>query len=333
MLEASSAQFSTVPPPTRSSIRAHFHRSFTLGALTILFFQCMAALLNPPHRREEGIKRWLVFYTMAMFSFVTVYTAVNLHILSISFIDNRQDVRAYSSHSSGPLSYRNGIHGTALGLVPNVMFNLSNWLADGLLVSSLFDACPLTRVPNVCSAPRYTVVILSTPQPSGLPPFPASCTLPPWVRILVLHKPAAMLWTNATIIGMGIAMLSIQPRRSSDITPVFPQFGIPYLSISVSLNVLLTLMIVIRLALHARNFRTATGSLVGISGLCKVASIMLVESCALFAVSSLVVVVALARLGNDSVEFFYSGLYIVDIFFPILAETQVRAFPQPQPLG
>ena len=110
----------------------------------MLFFQCMAAFLNPVHRREEGIKWWLVAYTMAMFSFVTVYTAMNLYIQSISFIDNRQDteVEGSSTPMSGPLVYQSTTCFMTLGLIPRIMFNLNNWLADGLLVCSLFDAAP-----------------------------------------------------------------------------------------------------------------------------------------------------------------------------------------------
>jgi len=100
----------------------------------------MVALLNPPHGREEGIKWWLVLYIMAMFSFVTVYAATNLYIQSNSFIDNRQGFP--EELISGPLDYQFSIMTMDLGLIPNVMFNLNNWLADGLLVSSLFDATP-----------------------------------------------------------------------------------------------------------------------------------------------------------------------------------------------
>jgi len=104
----------------------------------------MAALLKPTHRREEGIKWWLVFYTIAMFLFVTVYTAVNLHIQSTAFIDDREANVSDNDGIliSGPIWYQTFIRGRALGLVPNVMFNLNNWLADSLLVSSLFDAAP-----------------------------------------------------------------------------------------------------------------------------------------------------------------------------------------------
>jgi len=67
---------------------------------------------------------------------------MNLHIQFNSFIDNRRDPP--KDLVSGPLYYQSRISQTALGVIPNVMFNLNNWLADGLLVSSLFDAA-LTR--------------------------------------------------------------------------------------------------------------------------------------------------------------------------------------------
>ena len=90
-----------------------------------------------------------------------------------------------------------------------------------------------------------------------------------------------------------------------------------YLSLSASLNVLLTLMIVIRLILHTRNIRNAMG-ISGIGGMCNAISTMLIESCALYTVSTLLVIIPLA-VDN----------YVMDIFFPILAETQVRSFPHP----
>ena len=93
--------------------------------------------------------------------------------------------------------------------------------------------------------------------------------------------------------------------------------GLPYFSISLSLDVLLTLMIVIRLILHARDTRASMGK-TGIGGLYKVIVTMLIESSALYAVSSLLV------LGPAS-----AGNNVADIFLFILAETQVRAFQQP----
>ena len=94
---------------------------------------------------------------------------------------------------------------------------------------------------------------------------------------------------------------------------------IPYLSISLSLNILLTLMIAIRLILHARNTRAALG-ITKIGGLCKAIVVMLVESCALYAVSSLLFIGPWGA-GNNVANFFSA----------LLGYTQVRAFPQPRP--
>ena len=106
--------------------------------------------------------------------------------------------------------------------------------------------------------------------------------------------------------AMGILTLLAVASRSS----------LPYISISLSLNILLTLMIVVRLILYGRNVRAATGSPVGISGLYKTIATMLIESSALFAVSSLLVIGATAV---------YSP--ITNTFSPILAVTQVRTPP------
>jgi len=117
------------------SIRAHctFVR-FTLGMLIVLFFKCMAALFNPAFRRGEGIKWGLVTYTVTMFSLVTVYTATKDHILSICFIDNRD------FPDDGPYGYHLANEYTAIFIIARTAFNLNNWMADGLLVSSSFDS-------------------------------------------------------------------------------------------------------------------------------------------------------------------------------------------------
>ena len=88
---------------------------------------------------------------------------------------------------------------------------------------------------------------------------------------------------------------------------------LPYLSISLSLNITLTLMIVVRLFLHERNIRTATGSPGGIGGVYKTISTMLIESSALFTVSSLLAIGSLARKSQ-----------LLDLAIQILGQTQVR---------
>ena len=90
---------------------------------------------------------------------------------------------------------------------------------------------------------------------------------------------------------------------------------LPYFLISLSLNILLTLMIVVRLTLHTRDTRTALG-IPGMGGLWKAIVVTLVESCALYTVNSLLVIGPLG--GGNSIS---------NPFMTTLAQIQVRAFP------
>ena len=116
-----------------------------------MFFQSMAGLLSPLYRRKEGVKWGVISYTLVMFSFVTVYTGLNLNIESVSYIDNRDFPGVDGMVPPGPLGYRTFIYADALSITPNVMFFLNNWLADAFLVSSLFDIA--FSLPGLTSAP------------------------------------------------------------------------------------------------------------------------------------------------------------------------------------
>ena len=125
--------------------------------------------------------------------------------------------------------------------------------------------------------------------------------------------------TNGINIAAGImALISDAGGCGGYRVPTSIDFGLLYLSISVSLNVLLTLMIVTRFILHGRNIRAATGSPAGISGLYKAIATMFIESSALYAVSSML-----------AIGLWVTGNHAANAFLPILAETQVRTFPRP----
>ena len=131
-------------PQVHTSVLIHCVRFAFPGFLVVLFFKCMAALLNPVDHRGEPIKWGLVSYTVVMFSVATVQTAVNLQIQSISYIDNREFPGIVGEISPGPIGYQVFMGHEALTTLSNVMFFLNAWLADGFLVSSLLYAA-LTR--------------------------------------------------------------------------------------------------------------------------------------------------------------------------------------------
>ena len=124
-----------------------------------------------------------------------------------------------------------------------------------------------------------------------------------------MSSPRTVVTLNANVDNIAMGILTMYPI--SDVMVHSAWSGIPYLSISLSLNVILTLMIVGRLVLHGRNIRTATGSPAG--RLYKTIATMLIESCALFALNSLMVLGTWAA--RDSAT---------DVFTSMLGVTQVR---------
>ena len=132
-----------------------------LGVVVVLFFQCMEALLNPVNHKREGIKWGLVAYTTAMFSFVTIYTGMSLDIQSISYIDNRGFSGGDGVGAPGPLGYQTLVFSNAINIVPNTMFLLNNWLADGLLVSSVSNS--IAHASNVSGSFSSIVATLFMP--------------------------------------------------------------------------------------------------------------------------------------------------------------------------
>ena len=110
--------------------------------MIVLFFKCISTLLD--HRTGRGVSWGLMAYTIAMFLFVTVYNVTTLNLQSLSFIDNRGFPGVENVSPPGPLGYQQFIYSEAIGIVPEVMWLLNTWLANGLLVS--FVSIPVTQV-------------------------------------------------------------------------------------------------------------------------------------------------------------------------------------------
>jgi len=130
---------------------------------------------------------------------------------------------------------------------------------------------------------------------------------------------------RANVFNTGTGILFLYRTLKIDSSPwetIIIHFSIPYFSVSISLNVLLTLMIITRLVLHNRGTRTSATALAGTGGLYKTIITMLIESSALYAVCSLLVIGTFTFRSSAA-----------DLFLPILAEAQVRAFPRPVTSG
>lgn len=95
----------------------------------------MRALFNPTNRTTGRAKWGLVVHTTLMFSIVTVATSVGLQLQSISYIDNRE-FPGGGELPPGPIGYKYVVGSEPIYIIPNTMFQINQWLADGLLVSS-----------------------------------------------------------------------------------------------------------------------------------------------------------------------------------------------------
>src|SRR5882762_2691820 len=92
----------------------------------------------------------------------------------------------------------------------------------------------------------------------------------------------ALLSAHTADTAMGVVFIyqTVQPAWVSSHNAAAINIGLSYYAISFSLNVILTLMIVIRLIMHSRNIRNAIGAPTKASGLYRVIVTMLIESSA-----------------------------------------------------
>ena len=112
-----------------------------------------------------------------------------------------------------------------------------------------------------------------------------------------------------TVAGIVFLYQASQPGSVKD--PLAANTG-TYASLSLALNLLLTLMIVTRLVWHRTKHRSSLGYSGRASGLYQAVNTMLIGSSALFTLNSLLFIVPRA-----------AGSWVTGIFLPVLAETQV----------
>lgn len=119
-----------------------------------------------------------------------------------------------------------------------------------------------------------------------------------------------------TVLGIFFSYRGTQPAYPRGEDPTAAAAGLAYYSISFALNIILTLMVVVRLVLHSRNIRNAMGTQSKAGGLYNVIVTILVESSALYSVTFISYIVPWAI--PSGVQF---------IFLPILAGAQVSVIP------
>jgi len=172
----------------------------------------------------------------------------------------------------GPTAYSISQYSKPITVIPNACFVIAGWLADGFLLYR----CLIVFQFRFYIIALPILVYLGDISMGVMTLFQAS-------------RPGASLWTKVTT-----------------------NFGIPYFSLSVTLNVLITLLITGRLLLYRHQVRRTLGA-ANASTVPYVSIVaMITESSMLYAVFSLLFIGPYA-----------SESHVSDIFLPILSQIQI----------
>lgn len=117
----------------------------------------MNALVNPTNRTGGGNRWGLLAHTVAMFTNATISLAIGLYVLPGSYINGRE-FPGGDGLPPGPYGYSLLPQFATTAIVANSVVQVNQWLADGLLVSSLLSS--ISKVFNLgCS---YSCIVVTS---------------------------------------------------------------------------------------------------------------------------------------------------------------------------
>jgi hypothetical protein len=291
-------------------IRTHpAHLTIIQGIVVALFFQCVGALLNPTNRMGKGARWALMAHTVLMFSFATIAVGVSRDLLLARYIDNRAFPGGDDGLPPGPYGYGYLTISDTSTLLGQALFPLSQWLSDGLLVGPVLNSIPRVSQRQIPQMYRCWVIYSMSYWTMAFPCLMYLGSIGARLNPLYTSSNAII---NMVDTATGIAFIYELAQSVYRVPVVFFNIYLSYLSISLSLNVLLTIMIVARLLLHRRNIQNAIGDSAEFGGLYDSIITTIVESYAPYTVVSLI-----------NLALFVVDSPIQDYFGPALGHVQV----------
>ncbi|KIJ64812.1 hypothetical protein HYDPIDRAFT_40011 [Hydnomerulius pinastri MD-312] len=260
------------------------------GIVVVLYVMCTRSLWSRIRSRDVGHKKNVFFlcYVTFVFALGTIYVAFNTDITQLGFINNR-------NYPGGPSVFEENTSSPPL----NVAFVLSNWCADVLMIWRCIVVYRDTKFHALISGFGILMFIASvgmfSPTSAQVQPLtldPGSASAPPvtgslWV--VIVSRPAQS--------GSGWMSFS---------------FLFPYLSVSLAINIFISILTVLRLMYHRSRISKVLGP--GHGTIYASFAAMVVESASVYSICSLLYLIPYAV--NSP---------LANSFMQILGEAQIIA--------
>ncbi|KAH9929362.1 uncharacterized protein B0H18DRAFT_1117406 [Fomitopsis serialis] len=245
------------------------------GVVFTLFTQCFRALLLDINRANMKRRVFFLIYITIMFILGTIFMAACAEMTQLSFVQ-------YRDYPTGPSGYENDEFSIPADEAGNVAFVLTNWFADALLI--------------------WRCSVIYRGVGSNI-----------WIPLLL---PALMYLTELAMGFLWLIQISTpasSPFQNGSASKI--NWTVPYFSIAVSLNVVVTLMIAARLWLYRYRITSVLGMGHG-SHYTGIAA-MIVESAAIYSTFALLFIIPFG-VGNAIANTFLQALSQVQIIAPLL---------------
>ncbi|KAF9224916.1 hypothetical protein BS17DRAFT_879697 [Gyrodon lividus] len=251
------------------------------GVVVVLYIMCARSLWDRIRTSAVDYKKNVFFFCYVNFIFAlgTIYVAFNNQITQLGFVNNRD-------YPGGPSAFEENTSSPPL----NTAFVLSNWCADSLMIWRCIVVYRDTKFHALIAAFGFLMFIASV---GTYPPSP--------IQLTPYNFPTGSLWV----------IIVSRPVQSASGWMSF-SFLFPYISVSLAINILISILTVTRLLYHRARISRVLGP--GHGMIYATGAAMIVESASVYSICSLLYLIpygARSQLANS--------------FMQILGEAQIIA--------
>ncbi|KAF7361654.1 hypothetical protein MVEN_00508800 [Mycena venus] len=255
------------------------------GMVALLFFQCINLLLFTPGRKPSRWTQGLAWYITMLFALSTIYIGALIEFTQESFIDGR-------NIPGGPNAFEEDMFSIPIDMLANVTMVILSWFSDLINASTPYIIWRCYVIYQSSSIPGLAVIALP-------------------VLMLMASIAFGICWLKQ------VGTTSASPWDTNGIN-----FTTPYFSMSLALNILVTILIVLRLMLYRRRIIQALPLGPGHGTQYVSLAAMVFESAAIYSVFSLLFLVPFI-IGHPLSQLFIQALSPVQIMSSLLITFRV----------